>query len=360
MSGSNKRLFFPVISVGFAKIGTSSFTKAQGVQSVGINTNFNLDYIFELGQVQIYASLEGTADIEISMEKVLDGTPPLYMLATNGASSATLNGRSTTGSIFGMAVFADTQDNASGTILKQLLCSGTLHTSIGYQFGVDGAFRETISLLANNKVWSTGSFTYNAFFPGNESPPNISSSGGVNRRQNLVFAVPTGSFTLDTNGQVITTKATILPPDIEGITSSGTNQQASDGSFSAYLQSINVSVDLQRESLLQLGKKTPYFRYPRFPVECRTEIETIVAEYDTVSATETGTQGNGDNLTNRTIRIRTQEGLFINMGTKNKLASVALQGGGVDGAPVTARYSYVTFSDCTVTHDQDPSGLAAS
>lgn len=350
---SNRRSFFACLALAFAKLGTSVFTKAQGVQSISMGLNFNLDYIFEIGQINVYQTIEGIPDVEIQMTKVIDGNPPLYCLATNGATSATLNGRSSVGSIIGMAVYSDQQDAASGSPLKELQCSGSLHTNFSYSFNVDGPFTESISFLAQNRVWNTGVTILTNLFDNTDAPINIATSGGVQRRQNLVFAIPTGAaLTTDVNGMVNTSLTTILPPDVEGISSSGINNQNSDGSLNAYLQSINISVDLQREALTQLGKKLPYYRYPRFPVECRTEIVTNMSTWDTVSATD-----QADNTTNRTIKIKCQEGLFIDMGTRNRLNGVNLNGGGVDGSLMTATYNYTTFSTCTVTHPRDPSGL---
>lgn len=354
----NRRLYYGCLAVAFCKIGSNTFTKAFAVEGASMTTSFNLDYVFELGQVEVYQILEGVPDITIELTKAMDGTPPLYCLATNGATSPSLAGRGSTGTIFGMATFSEQQDAASGNPLREVTCSGAFHSSFGFQFNIEGAFKETMTLVGNNKVWATGSFKLANLFNGQDSPPNIATSGGVQQRQNMVFSFPTGvTYTLDTNGQVETKLATILPPDIEGISSSGTNNTDTAGFFTAYLQSINVTVDLQRENLLQLGRKIPYFRYPRFPVECRTEIEAYVSQWDNVSATEAGTDGLGNNLTNRTIVLRTQDGLVVNMGKKNILENVAMQGGGVDGSLLTARYSYVTQSFCTVTHPQDPSGL---
>ena len=56
----------------------------HGLQSVGITTNFNLEQAFELGQIEIYENIEGTPDVEVTLEKVLDGDPLIYHLATTG------------------------------------------------------------------------------------------------------------------------------------------------------------------------------------------------------------------------------------------------------------------------------------
>lgn len=353
MPANNRRTFFACVAIAFAKLGTSVFTAAKGVQSITMGLNFNLDYIFEIGQINVYQTIEGIPDVEIQMTKVLDGNPPLYLLGSNGATSATLNGRSSIGTIIGLAVYSDQQDSASGSPLKELQCSGALHTNFSYALTVDGPFTESITFLAQNKVWNTGVTILTNLFDNTDQPLNIATSGGVQRRQNLVFAIPTGvGLTSDVNGMVNTSLTTILPPDVEGISSSGINNRNSDGSWSAYLQSINVNVDLQREALLQLGSKLPYFRYPRFPVEVRTEITTNLSSWDTVSATD-----QADNTANRTIKLKCQEGTLIDLGTRNRLNGVNVNGGGVDGGLMTATYNYTTFSTCTVTHPRDPSGL---
>ena len=89
---TNKRVFWACTAVSFCTHGlkvdnglvdTTGCTVAYGVQSVGITTNFNLEQVFELGQIQIYENVEAVPDIEITMEKVLDGEPLLYDLATD-------------------------------------------------------------------------------------------------------------------------------------------------------------------------------------------------------------------------------------------------------------------------------------
>src|SRR4051812_15098956 len=112
---ANNRIFWAVESVHIAECGTSSFTLAHGVQQCGITTRIGLDSVFELGQIETYAQEEGTPDVEITMEKVLDGYPLFYHLCTKNSTSASLSGRSTKRATVGLAIFGDTQDSASGT-----------------------------------------------------------------------------------------------------------------------------------------------------------------------------------------------------------------------------------------------------
>lgn len=45
--------------------------------------------------------------------------------------------------------------------------------------------------------------------------------------------------------------------------------------FSSMIQEINISTDLGREELNELGRRSPYFRYMEFPVEVIAEIELL-------------------------------------------------------------------------------------
>ncbi len=149
----------------------------------------------------------------------------------------------------------------------------------------------------------------------------------------------------------------ILPPDIPGISSSGTNFQNSDGSFNAHLLSINCGTNVGRESILELGRKEPYFRFANFPVQVTCDITTTSSQGDLISATEAGVYGAGNNLVNRSIRIRVQEGTYINLGIKNKLSAVSYTGGDTGGGQVNVTLSYINYNDYTVSHPQDPSNV---
>ena len=77
----NKRIFYACQAVAISNEGDDSLAAGDmvhGVQSVGITTNFNLEQAFELGQIEIYENIEGTPDIEVTLEKVLDGYPLIY------------------------------------------------------------------------------------------------------------------------------------------------------------------------------------------------------------------------------------------------------------------------------------------
>lgn len=340
----NKRVYFAV-HAGYIAPEGATFVYANhaihGLQSVAMTTNFNLEQVFELGQLTIYENIENLPEFEVTLTKVLDGYELMYLLATStGKISNTLAGRSNPKCNFGLKIFNDAQDAASGTPISEVTGSGMFVSNISYEFPVEGNFTESVTLVGNNKYWRTAGLSVGGFT--NDDAPI--GSGGVNRRENLLFTAPTGQ----------STQRTRIPGDIPGAGASGENAVGSDGNFAVHLQRISVNCDLGREELLELGRRGPYHRFVNFPVEVTSEWEIIGTDQgDAVGATEAGVQGNGDNLANRTATIRTSEGTYIDLGTRNKLQSVTYNGGDATGGNVTITYSYSNFNDLTISHPAD-------
>ena len=363
---ANNRIYYAVHQVGLKADGDiGAFTEVHGAQSVGMTTNFNLEQVFQLGELAIYENIEDIPDVEVSLSKVLDGYPPMYLLASTNATTPTLPARAKEKSIFGLAIFDDTLESATGAPGSVVECSGMFIGSVAYNFPLDDNFSEDITLVGNDKVWlndpkptnpnlSTPSFS--GAFDNLDSPIG---TGGVNRRENLTLTYDGGEG-LDVNGMVADSDSTILPPEVFGISTSGTNEKVS-GDFSAHLSSISVSTDLGRESINELGRKAPYDRSVTFPIEVTCDVEVTSISGDMISATEEGiyTTGSdpcedGGNLLDRTIRVATCEGTRIYLGIKNKLSSVNYTGGDAGGGNVSATYSFTTFNDFTVMHSGDP------
>jgi hypothetical protein len=334
---ANKRVYYAVQQVGVSKLGLNTFTSIHGLQSVGVNTRFNLEQIFELGQVSLYTQVENIPDIEVTLEKVFDGKPLIYHLMTSGATSPSLSGRSNIKSTLGLSIYSDVQDSASGTPLSQCTMSGVFVSSIAYSFLTQGTSTEQVTAVGNNKFYNN-TFTATAF-------DNTDTPTQLTRRENLLF------------GESSTSGVCRLPQDITGISSSGYNPySAVTQTFGVHIQSIKASTNLGRQEMYELGKRGPYHRYISFPVEVKTDIETHANELgDGVTALEE----NPNNLSNRTIIIRVTDGTVVDLGTKNKLASITYGGGnaGQQGGNATVTYSYTNFNDLTVTSPTDPSGL---
>lgn len=340
---ANNRIYYAIQQV---LIGG---TAVKGLQSVGITTNFNLEQVFELGQLSIYQNVENVPDVEVTLTKVLDGTPLIYALATEttsamggeAATAASIPGRQNARCDLELGIFPDTSLSASGTPISAVVCSGMYVGSVSYTFPVDGNFTEDVTLVGNNKVWtgtSAGQFN-------NQDEPQ--SDTGVGRRQYINF------------------DASRFPNQIPGI-ENGTNPKVTGSGHAAHFQNITVSCDFGREAMNELGTFAPYHRFVTFPVEVTCEFEVMAVEGDMINATESGyytglegdTVATGEpatcearhNLVDETIFIETCEGTRINLGTKNKLTSVNYTGGDTGGGNVSVTYNYTTYNDLEVAH----------
>lgn len=350
---NNKRVFYAIRKAGIAPIGSTNYATIHGLQSCNITTTFNLEQVFELGQLAIYENIEGIPDVQITLEKILDGWPPILTLATQGATAATLVGRSTAKCIFALSIYPDTQTFSVGNAQTEAHMSGVYISSFGYQASVDGNATESATLVGNNKIWvgtageTSGTYNDGTHWDGTSSisnnsdqPYSISTSGGVSRREDVIFGY--GANT------------TLLPADIPGTTGSGFNMLDSDGNYLVHVQGINISCDLGREAMYELGRKGVYCRYVNFPVQITSEFRVTSVSGDMISGTEAGILANGSNLTDRYVRLVLREGLKVDCGSKNKLASVGMSGADAKGGNEEITYTYNTFNDCTVQHPQDP------
>ena len=377
---ANNRVYYAIQQVSFGKnsSGTGGTkTAAHGVQSCGITTTFNLEQVFELGQLAIYENVEGTPDIEVTMSKVLDGYIPLYCLATSDQTNGPQLAKrcdSNTKTIVQLGIWDEAIESAgqsSSGAQAWVEMSGLYISSVAYNFPVDDNFSEDITLVGNTKIWGTGqsSSTLNcsaSYYPtavsgafaDNEDAPI--GSGGVNRRQNIQFA--TGADTASAaqlRAEATNSDKTVLPREIQGMSNSGTKDFA-------HIQSITASVDVAREELFELGAKIAYARPVTFPIEVTCDIEVTASSGDLINAIDACTGGDfceeATNLSNNTIRIATCEGTRLWLGNKNKLSSVSYGGGDAGGGNATVTYSYSTFNDFTVLHaaDQFASGGSVS
>lgn len=352
---ANKRIYYAIQQV---RIGdTTNIAPVHGLQTVGMTTNFNLEQVFEMGQLEIYQNIEDVPDIEVTLNKVLDGYPGLYTLATeNGAQgitgsqavSPTLTGRQNARCDLELAIFPDSQVSATGNSINEtysvVRCSGMYVSSVSYTFPVDGNFTEDVTLVGNEKIW--GGEADVGQFDNNDSPL---ADQGVNRRQHLAVW------------------ECFFPIEIPGVNANGTltdNGDNGDG-WSTHFQNITVSVDLGREAINELGRFAPYHRFVTFPVEVTAEFEVLATQGDGINASEDGFYKtvNGSavpatptdtgciyryNLRDQKIFLQTCEGTKIYLGDKNKLSSVNYTGGDTGGGNVTVTYSYTTYNDFTV------------
>lgn len=392
---SNDRVFYATQAVAIAPRGTAPDTyqkihAAHGVQSIGITTNFNLEQVFELGQLEIYENVEGIPDVEVTMEKVIDGYPLLYHMATGGAGTAEDEAiaadatakflpRSKKRCDVRLGIYEEDEGNNVGqsapetssasTADKQsteVYLSGMFINSISYSIPVDGPATESVTLVGNNKQWLHSSITSEengikpfgdmalvqknnlpvSGFNGLDEPlartsgnaaGTIHPSGGVQRREDVLVFLST------------------LPQSIRGVNGAGQGNGSSAGTDPTgvplvHLQSFSCSTDLGREDVLELGRKNPYARTANFPVEVTCDIEAITAEGDFVNALEDGdgalflTKNSGENTPDETIKLVLRGGVVFDLGSRNRLSSVSYGGGDAGGGNASCTYSYTNFN----------------
>lgn len=338
MAGNN-RVYYPIQYLALAPLGVPASSVAiHGLQSVGTTTNFNLERILELGQLDIYENAETVPSIEITAEKVFDGHPLIYHLATPTATSADLANRSNQQCDGVFSIFSDAQSNASGTAIIQAYTSGLFVGSLNYTLPIQGAARESVTLVGNDRVWKTSGFYFTGqFTTGTDSP-----ASGTMRRQNVQ---------MNAGGSV-------FPSQIPGMTvsnGSGTNQQSA-GQFGSHINEITIACNLGRQDLYELGRRKAYFKYANFPVDVNCTINTNVGgtqPADMITADSNAT----NNLVNETIIIKMDDGTVFDLGQKNKLNSVTYSGGDANGGIATASYAYQNANHLVIRNPQDPAGL---
>jgi hypothetical protein len=386
MADPNSRIFYACQAVGIADMGhapAAGSTVASsgwgtdkmvhGVQAVGTTTTFNPEQAFELGQVEIYENVEGTPDVELTLSKIIDGYPLIYHMATTGVKGALAAGsglvnRSKQRCDIRIGIFPEENNNVAGAAAAsavEVYCSGMFVSSIGYTFPVDGFAEESVTFVGNNKQWLVSDATKKlqtatvANFDGDDSPlalgDNVNPSGGVQRREDFLM------------------QHCIIPASVRGVigTGVGNGLNAHTSTFdpasgnAVHLQNVSVNTDFSREDILELGRKTPYYRPANFPIEVTCEIEAITTSGDFVFAYEEGdpalyaSTSSGDNTSEENIFIRLRGGHAWDLGAKNRLTSVSYGGGDATGGNVTTSYSYTNFNDLDVQWSGDYIGFNA-
>ena len=358
---ANLRTYWAIEGMGTGPHGVSdgnhldNFQYCPGVQSIGMSTSFNLEQIFQLGQLEIYQDLEDIPDVELTIEKVLDDTCLLYTRCVSapdgtapGAYVATWTGAKTITSIQNNrcdVVFVVGQDELENigdlTIapeavgnagLKAAFMSGMFVSSVNFNFGTDGFFTENITLVGNHQQWATPG----AAILTNAPTAAAQQVGDVSKRHNFSF----GDI-----GDV--------PEPLQAVGATVADLR---------IASISVSTDFGREEMFALGEKQPYHRYVTFPIEVTCDIEAYVTHPDRMAV---------DALPNRDINVTNDNTIKFdvfdassggilsgpgvdpnhnfNLGDKNILSSFTWNGISTDGTNATITYSYRNFNTMTIT-----------
>jgi len=348
---AQNRIYYANSALFVKKDATAgAYTFVRGIQSASDSFDLPADYLQQWGMVGVYEAVDGIADVTFNTEKLIDGSVPLYLSATDGATAATLTNRSERRCVLGVGVYPSENDYVTGTPTRVIEYSGQQVTNVSYSFTSDGPFTESVGFIGNFAEWTTagakyGSIPNNPTSSGNDEPPALTAcSGGVQFRENFRY---TGDF------------PTLMPSFIPGVSSSGTMSMTGICP-NVPIQSVNVSVDLSRDTISQLGCKTPYARIAKFPVDVTTTIEILSQSGHGLQVTEAGTILVGCEYTNAPssrIRIATTSGLIIDLGSRNKLTSITQTFPDAAGSNATYSLSFTNKSVMSVFHPNDPSDI---
>jgi len=374
----------------------------RGLQSITMSTNFNRETVFQLGQVELYEYSERQPEIEVTLEKIIDGTKPLWFMLTDPAFTDLVGKTAFFRSDVLLNIYSDTKFRAGNvTPLSTVLASGMYLSTVTYTFPVDGAVTEAVTLVGNDKRWANFDPALSgqtvSQYPPSLTPPSANTPVGV---PSGVFghediggpqelAGGTGGFGILVVGsgvqrrEEVEISQSVLPADIPGVIApvgSGVpiNNMINAGYFSAgvsgavnsggsllqqlvvtantdniaeHIQSITITADIGREDIFELGSKRPFAKFVTFPVEVTTAIEVITSQGDLVNAHSAIDCGPDNSRANNTIIVRTCEGLQVDCGDSNVLTTIDVGGGEAGGDNMTVTYNYSTFNALTVSHD---------
>jgi hypothetical protein len=309
---ANKRVFYASQGVSVGQTGAGTSQTVTGAQSVTMNTNFNLEQVFQLGRLAVYDNVVGDPTVEVSITKALDGNPLIYNLAVGSGS---LVATSSTESAINFVVGKDTEEeigsagNTGPGKTTSITCNPIYLQSLSYNFAVDGDFTEEVTFVGLSKAVGTG---------------NLSSpSGGFTDRQTVL------------RRQNFNQLSSNLPSQVSG----------------QNVQSVSISADLGRESMYKLGRFKEFHRYVNFPLEISLDIEVIANNLDTTEIDIPDVSCSGLNLPKEDVTIALCDsagsGTYeFSLGDAT-LTSVAFGGGDTGGGNATLTFSYVVYNTFT-------------
>jgi hypothetical protein len=295
-----------------------------------MSSTFTLDQVFEMGQLEIYENVEDVADIEVTLEKVIDGEELIYALTSDNLCKTDLVAAAKNRVDCYLGIFDDGQQNATGIPRNVCWNSGMYTSSISYSYSIDGSATESVTLVGNDRFWNDSAnqtateadAQWNSNLTGLFNGADVPRSGVV-RRVNVDLAVG----------------ASVLPGEVKS--QGGDDPVGAGGNY--HVQSVSVSTDMAQESILELGRFGPYTRFASFPIEVTCEFEVMSTSGDLVNVS-----GDGTNLSNQEIVIKDTAGTVLNLGEKNKLASVSYSGADTGGGNATVSYSYSNYNSLLV------------
>lgn len=267
----------------------------HGAQSLGITTSFDLEPIFQLGQVEAVDILTLSPNVEITITRALtDQNSTIWsgdFLTNVGPSDKNIC----------IAVGSDTSDLLTVNT-SQIYCTGAGITGATYTFPIDGVFTEEITFVAQHKQIGGCSISVSK-----------DTTSKAKTRQHY-------------NGGA---------PNL--VTSAGN------------ITNIQISTSAGRENLFKLGQYKSYHSYASLPAEVNVEFEVSATSLDQVAidTVEACSNPTGGAFNEQNISLDICGKVFTM--EKCKLSNVTYGGGDTSGGNATITFTYTTYNSLTIT-----------
>lgn len=270
-------------------------TPVKGAQSVGITTTFDLEPVFQLGQVKPVEIMNLAPSVELTVTRAITNSSGTIW---NGDFITNVGSANKTVCV---GIGDDTAPLLNANTAS-IYCTGAGISGATYNFPVDGIFTEEITFVANDKQL-----------------------GGCS------VSVSEDTTSLTKTRQHYNGGAPSL------VTSAGN------------LTNISISTSVGRENLLKLGQFKPFHNYANLPAEVTVEFEVSATSVDgavfgTTAACASPTGG-----------AYTKQDISLNMCGKTflmencKLSNVSYGGGDTGGGNATITFTYTTYNNLTIS-----------
>lgn len=268
----------------------------HGAQSVGITTTFDMEPVFQLGQVKPVEVLQISPNVEITVSRALSNQNQTIWTGDFISNVSDAN------KTVCIAIGDDTAPILTGGT-AQIYCTGAGISGVTYTFPVDGFFTEEVTFVAQHKQIGGCSVS-------------ISEDTGTKVKTRQYYSSGAPSL----------------------VTSAGN------------LTNITISTSVGRENLFKLGQWKPYYSYMNLPAEVTVEFEVSATSVDGIAV--------GQNVAacaSPTDSAFQEQNITLNICGKTftmekcKLSSVTYGGGDTSGGNATINFTYTTYNSLTVS-----------
>lgn len=291
----NNRVYYGCLGAALAAPNSFPSTLLPGVQSVGVSSQSNNEYIIPIGSKNPAIVYSKGPDISFTYTEAFDTLQELT--AIDGCND-----------FIDLFMFVGEDDEECMDARKYIRCRYLLLESVTYSLAVDGIFTCEKSYKGFSRYICSGQAIT---MPGCGSE---TSSGVVGSRKN--FNISSSS----------------LPSVISQNT----------------LQSISLKYSINREAINEPGTRTPYGFMTRFPIETSCTFELLSRDLDSGTQDFADSSCSGLTLSSSSFTIATcginGNNSSITIDNAN-LSSISYNGGDATGSNQTISAEFITYQD---------------